>query len=146
MENAAQTLGRLRAIAGVDADAVTIDLRAANLQGIDFEGGNFNRRAAERRAVAGGRPPHAQMQGQTSARADAGGKPVARANAGGNPLDAQMQGATSCAQMQGADLLHAQMQGANLGTREMQGATSHAQMQGATLFSSKFDAKTRLKC
>ena len=87
MENAAQTLGRLRAIAGVDADAVTIDLRAANLQGIDFEGGNFNRRAAEGRAVAGGKAPAARRcRGQTSARAVAGGRAWSRANAGGRPV------------------------------------------------------------
>ena len=114
MENAAQTLGRLRAIAGVDADAVTIDLRAANLQGIDFEGGNFNRARLE----------GAQFQGAKL-------------------WQAQMQGADLChAQMQGAQLLDAQMQRVNLRYAQMQGADlSHSQLQGAEICFAKFDAE-----
>ena len=144
MENAAQTLGRLRAIAGVDADAVTIDLRAANLQGIDFEGGNFNRRAAERRAVAGGKAPAARRcRGQTSD-AQMQGANLVRADAGGRPADAQMQGASlDSRQLQGAILARnagatfdAQMQGANLAYARDAGGKPHARADagGDTLF------------
>ena len=63
MENAVQTLGRLRAIAGVDADAVTIDLRAANLQAIDFEGGNFNGARLNGAQLQGADLSQAQMEG-----------------------------------------------------------------------------------
>ena len=112
MENAAQTLGRLRAIAGVDADAVTIDLRAANLQGIDFEGGNFNRRAAGGCAVAGGKAPAGadaggkprtrRCRGQTCVTRKCRGQTCGRANAGGNPRARECRGQPVRAQMQGA--------------------------------------------
>ena len=138
MENAAQTLGRLRAIAGVDADSVTIDLRAANLQGIDFEGGNFNRARLE----------GAQLQAANLVRAQMQGAKLWFAQMQGAKLwQAQMQRAELFgAQMQGADLQQAELQGANLLDAEMQGADlRRAQMQGTTLFSSKFDAKTTIK-
>jgi uncharacterized protein YjbI with pentapeptide repeats len=117
MENAVQTLGRLRAIAGVDADAVTIDLRAANLQGIDFEGGNFNR----------ARLNGAQLQGA-------------------NLEDAHFQRALLWdAQMQGAHLCNAQMQGAGIQLAQMQGADlTEARIQGVEIFKTKFDAKSFL--
>lgn len=96
MENAVQTLGRLRAIAGVDADAVTIDLRAANLQGIDFEGGNFNRARLEGAQLQRATLWHTQMEGA-------------------DLRNAQMQGVyLMLTQMQGADLSWAQMQGADI--------------------------------
>lgn len=41
MEKAVQTLGRLLDIPGVNAADVTIDLRGANLQGVDVERGNY---------------------------------------------------------------------------------------------------------
>jgi uncharacterized protein YjbI with pentapeptide repeats len=138
MENAVQTLGRLRAIAGVDADAVTIDLRAANLQGIDFEGGNFNRARLNGAQLQGARLWFAQMQGAKLWQAQLQGAKL---------LQAQMQRAELFgAQMQGADLQQAELQGANLLDAEMQGADlRRAQMQGTTLFSLKFDAKTTIK-
>ena len=128
MENAAQTLGRLRAIAGVDADAVTIDLRAANLQGIDFEGGNFNGARLNGAQLQGANLADAQMQranlatrrcrGQTlcADAHNAGCKPMGRADAGGRPRRA--------AGMMRADRCRRRLQGATSGTREMQGATS----------------------
>ena len=117
MENAAQTLGRLRAIAGVDADAVTIDLRAANLQGIDFEGGNFN----------GARLNGAQLQGA-------------------NLWQRRCRGQSSWhAQMQGADLWHAQMQGADLATRKCRGQTSSAQCRGQPMGRARCRGQTSVR-
>jgi uncharacterized protein YjbI with pentapeptide repeats len=117
MENAVQTIGRLRAIAGVDADAVKIDLRAANLQGIDFEGGNFNRARLNGAQLQGANLWQAQLQGT-------------------NLWQAQMQGAKLWqAQMQGADLRHAQMQGADLVQAGFDAKTTfnHANLMGGAI-------------
>ena len=124
MENAVQTLGRLRAIAGVDADAVKIDLREANLQGIDFEGGNFNGARLNDAQLQGADLQHAWMQ-----RTDL--------------EHAQMQGADlGCARMKGADLWQAHMQRAILWNAQMQGAIlSHSQLQGAKISFAEFDAE-----
>ena len=166
MENAAQTLGQLRAIAGVDADAVTMDLRAANLQGIDFEGGNFNRARLNGAQLQGANLEDAHFQ-----RADLDDTHLQCANLYGAVLDAdlneaQLLGASlEFAQLQGAILSGAQcfeayfqeapMQGANLECAYLQRARlsyaklqranlMFAQMQGAKILSAEFDAETEI--
>ena len=157
MENAAQTLGRLRAIAGVDADAVTIDLRAANLQGIDFEGGNFNRARLEGAQLQGAKLRQAQMQGANlGTRSCRGQSCVTRKCRGQTCRTRKCRGQSSCARKcrgqsscarkcRGTALRRADAGGKPRASADAGGKPRCAQMQGATLFSSKFDAKTTIK-
>lgn len=118
MEKAAQTLGRLRGIEGLEN--LSIDLRAANLQGFDLQGLNFDTARMSSARIEGAKLREAQMQA-----ADLSG--------------AQMQGAVlSFAEMQGANLLRAEMKGADLTGAKMQRANlSFAEMQGAGLSEAK---------
>jgi uncharacterized protein YjbI with pentapeptide repeats len=146
MQNAAQVLGRLAQIDGVDPDKVEIDLRGANLQGFDLRGAVFNKARLMGALMQGADLGVAQMQGADLRGALMQGADLSRAKMQGADLGvAQMQGADLFgAQMQGADLFGAKMQGAVLGGAQMQGAflfgakmqgadLSRAQMQGANL-------------
>ena len=143
MENAAQTLGRLRAIAGVDADAVTIDLRAANLQGIDFEGGNFNRARLEGAQLQGAKLRQAQMQGAKLWFAQMQGANLAGADAEGGALGAQMGQSCVTRKCRGQTCVTRKCRGQTYGTRKCRGQTCRtrkcrgqarqAQMQGRAL-------------
>ena len=128
MEKAAQTMGRIRTISGVDLGEVGLDVRFCNLQGCDLKNLNF-----DKAIIQGARLQAAQMQRTQMQGADL--------------RDAQMQGARLWdAQMQGANLTWAQMQGANLMDAQMQGASlTKAQMQGADLRQTEFDAETNFR-
>ncbi|MDB2578633.1 pentapeptide repeat-containing protein, partial [Tateyamaria sp.] len=168
MENAVQTLGRLRAIAGVDADAVTIDLRAANLQGIDFEGGNFNRARLNGAQLQGANLKDAHFH-----RADLSDAHLQRANLLRTRLQsarlkrAHLQAADlNCAKLQLARMHNARLQEAILTMAELEGAILHlawlqeaglgraklqgakllgALLQGAYLWQTEFDSETDLR-
>ncbi len=70
IENAVQTLGRLRGKDGVVADDITIDLRGANLQGIDVESGNFDKARLSGAQLQGADLSGAQLQGADLIRAE----------------------------------------------------------------------------
>jgi uncharacterized protein YjbI with pentapeptide repeats len=126
MENAAQTLGRLRGIDGVEATKVPIDLRRANLQGFDLRRVNFDNARLDGAQMQGADLGRAQMQGT-----DLGGAQMQ----GAIFFGAEMQRADlSWTKMQGAELRKAKMQRAYLFRAEMWGADlSWAKMQGANL-------------
>jgi len=63
MEKAAQTLGRLKDIAGVVAEDVPIDLRGANLQGFDLHGLTFEKAQMQGARLEGANLRAAQMEG-----------------------------------------------------------------------------------
>ncbi len=90
MEKAAQTLGRLRNIPGIDPNKTRIDLRDANLQGFDLSDLNFDKALLA----------EARMEGAIL-------------------IDVRLEGAElSFSRMEGADLTRAHMDGAVLdGTR-----------------------------
>ena len=125
MEKAAQTLGRLKEIDGVDPDEIEIDLRGANLQGFDLRGLRFDKALLQ----------HARMEG-----ADLSGAWME----GADLFEARMQGADLFrARMQGANLRWARMEGADLTGARMEGAyLIEARMEGANLTGARFDAKT----
>jgi hypothetical protein len=115
MQKAAQTMGRIRTIDGVDLGEVGLDLRFCNLQGCDLKNLNFDKAMMQGAHLQGAQMWRTQMQGARL-------------------WDAQMQEAGLWdAQMQGAGLMDAQMQGADL---------TEAQMQGASLRKTEFDAET----
>ncbi len=157
MENAVQTLGRLRGKDGVVADDITIDLRGANLQGIDVESGNFDKARLSGAQLQGAHLSGAQLQGAYLIEAQLQGAYLGFAELQGADLSrAQLQGAhLSGAQLQGADLGFAELQGADLSRAQLQGAylieaqlqgahLFRAQLQGAYLFRAEFDAATSL--
>ena len=117
VEKAAQTLGRLRDIAGAYTDTMSIDLRGANLQGFDLNGLCF----------ATARLQGARMEGADLAQARM---------EGANLRAARMEGANlRQARMDEADLREARMEGANLRAIRLCGASLRAaQMAGADLY------------
>ena len=95
VEKAAQTLGRLRDIMGADLDAITIDLRGANLQGFDLNNLCFDIAKLQR----------ARMEGA-------------------DLTEARLAGADlRFARMEGAYLREARLEGANLSMAQMDAAT-----------------------
>ncbi|MCP3969446.1 MAG: pentapeptide repeat-containing protein [Rhodobacteraceae bacterium] len=158
MEKAAQTLGRLKDIAGVVADDIPVDLRDANLQGFDLKGLCFDKAQMSKARMEGARLYDSRMQGVQLDRAWMQGVNLSVTQMQGAKLiGAQMQGADlSVTQMQGAKLIRAQMQGANLfgarmqgaylGGAQMQGASlSGAQMQGANLFEARMQGANLIR-
>ena len=123
MEKAAQTMGRIRTISGVDLGEVSLDLRFCNLQGCDLKNLNFDKAIMEGARLQAAQMWRTQMQGARL-------------------LDAQMQGARLWgAQMQGARLMDAQMQGASITEAQLQRANlSAANMHGAILADSDLTA------
>ena len=103
MEKAAQTLGRLRTIDGVDPDDIPIDLRGANLQGFDLRKLSFPNAQFDRARMEGADLRGARMEGARL-------------------IGARMEGANlSWAGMTGAHLRNTGMEGAHLRNTEMEG-------------------------
>lgn len=127
VEKAAQTLGRLKDIPGVDSDNIVIDLRGVNLQGFDLSGSNF-----VKANLSGARLEGANLNGARMANANLS---AARME-GAILLGGQMEMANLwAAQMEIADLTMACLTRATLTFVRMEGADlSFAQMERATLF------------
>jgi len=138
MENAVQTLGRLKAIEGVDPDKVPIDLRGANLQGFFLNGANFDNARLNRAKMQGTNLSGAKMQGAGFYLAEMQGAILRWA---------MMRKAILIgAKMQGTVLSDAQMQEAHLNESQMQGAVlDGAQIQGAIFWQTMMDSTTSLK-
>ena len=122
MQKAAQTMGRIRTIDGVDLGEVVLDVRFCNLQGCDLKKLNFDKAMMEYARLQGAQMLRTQMQGADLFRA-------------------QMQGARLWgAQMQGATLWGAQMQGADLSGPEFDAETKFlgADLSGARIYSVDF--------
>jgi len=110
MQKAAQTMGRIRTVIGVDLGEVV--LRFCNLQGCDLTDLNFDKAMIQGARLQGAQMSYTQMQG------------------------AHLQGA----QMQGAGLAYAQMQGAELYETEFDAETDFlgADLSGAQIYSVDF--------
>jgi len=136
MENAAQTLGRLPKIDGVESAKVDVDLRRANLQGFALHGLTFDQAQMQGAEMQSAYLHKAKMKGADLLEAKMQRADLRKAQMQGASLSwTQMQEADlSGTQMQGAVLIRAQMQKASLGGAQMQGAVlSGAQMQRAVL-------------
>ncbi|WP_164744950.1 pentapeptide repeat-containing protein [Alexandriicola marinus] len=137
-----------------------LDLRETNLQGADFEHGDFENARFDGAQLQGARLVGAQMQGAGLVGAQMQGADLVETQMQGAVLlgarmqgalfrgarmqgvnlhSAQMQGAAfRLTQMQGADLVETQMQGADLSFARMQGANLwQARMQGADLMEAR---------
>jgi uncharacterized protein YjbI with pentapeptide repeats len=148
MEKAAQTMGRIRAISGVDLGEVGLDVRFCNLQGCDLNDLNFDNAIMQGARLQAAQMRRTQMRGARLWDAQMQGAHLWGAQLQGALLmGAQMQGANlTGAQMQRALLIGAQMQGADLTGAQMQGANLwDAQMQGANLRKTEFDAETNFR-
>ena len=127
MEKAAQTMGRIRTISGVDLGEVGLDVRFCNLQGCDLKNLNFDKAIMQGARLQAAQMWRTQMQGARL-------------------WDAQMQGADlTGAQMQGADLTDAQIQKAKLRQTEFDAETNFlgADLSGAQIRSVDF-SQTRI--
>jgi hypothetical protein len=147
VEKAAQTLGRLRDIMGADLDAITIDLRGANLQGFDLNNLCFDIAKLQRARMEGADLIAARMEGAELFGARMAGAYLVKAQLAGTDLGfARMEGAYLFkAQMAGADLTEARLAGADLRFARMEGAyLREARMEGANLSMARMDAATDL--
>ena len=130
IQNAVQTLGRLRQIEGVETQHVTIDLRNANLQGVNFDGGRFEFALLNK--------AHLHAANLTAAKfvqADFSDAKLQKAVL----VEAEMQNATFiAAKMQFAILRHAGLLGADLRAANLSNADlSDAQLGKADLTAAK---------
>jgi uncharacterized protein YjbI with pentapeptide repeats len=145
VEKAAQTLGRLRDIAGVDIAVITIDLRGANLQGFDLDGLCFAKAKLSGARMEAAYLWQARMEGADLGWARMEGADLSEARMeGANLSRARMEGASLYgALMEGADLKWARMEGAILSAAWMEGADLRwALMEGADLRTARFDSAT----
>ena len=167
VEKAAQTLGRLRDIAGAYTDTMSIDLRGANLQGFDLNGLCFATARLQGARMEGADLAQARMEGANlrQARMDEADLREARME-GANLRAIRLCGASlRAAQMAGADLYKAEMVGANLFEARMgradlrfanmggvnlrrarlEGADlTEARMEGTKMWNTQLDATTHL--
>lgn len=142
MQNAVQTIGRMRKKFATGLAMETIDLSHCNLQAMALSHDSY---CFDGILFAG-----SQMQGAKLYRAQLQGALLSAAQMQGANLGwAQMQGANLCAALlQGTNLGGARMQGANLGGARMQGANlgeaylqqadlSRVKLQGANLLGAR---------
>lgn len=155
VEKAVQTLGRLLDVPGIQADAVIIDLREANMQGCDprglrfskaklndarIEGANFSGARMEGADLSGARMEGANLHDTRMQRANLFHTRIEKADL----RSARMEEARLFqARMEGASLFQAQLKRADLRNARMEGAgLSCARMEGANLTSARFDRST----
>lgn len=116
MENATQTLGRLKAIAGVNPNTVYIDLRNANLQGYELKGAKFQNGLFGKANIDGAKFYDANLNGADFTSAHMNATQLNRAN---------LQGADiSFTELQSANLKGANLTGADLYWAEMNSSTN----------------------
>ncbi|MFT5344126.1 MAG: hypothetical protein ACI9BH_003352, partial [Paracoccaceae bacterium] len=112
MENAAQTLGRLKTISSVDPSAISIDLRGANLQEFNLNGAVLTNAKLIGANLQNTQLEHAQMQETRLSSAKM---------QGANLKYTDLQNATlPWAKMQIVDLTGADLRNADFGFAEMQ--------------------------
>jgi uncharacterized protein YjbI with pentapeptide repeats len=146
VEKAAQTQGRLRDIAGVDKDNITIDLRGANLQGFDLKGLCFDYAKMDGARMEGANLSGARMNRANLNNALADGANLSRVQMGrANLSKARMEAVDlNDALMNGADLSAARMEKANLSKARMEGAKlEQARMRRVVLDNTIFNSATR---
>lgn len=155
MEKAAQTLGRLKEINGLNPKDISIDLRGANLQGFDFFGLNFDAALLQFARLEGANLSFARLEGADLSHARLEGARLSSARLEGADLwHARLEGAILSyawmeratllgARLEGADLSYARMEGADLREARMEGAIlSSARLKGAILWNVQFDSQT----
>ncbi len=132
-EKAAQTLGRLRDIVGVDLARLRLDLRRANLQGFGLRELNFEKADLSEARLEGADLSLVRLAGTNL--------PGARLE-GADLLGARLEGANlSAARLEGANLSEARLEGADLRWARLQGANlSEARLEGADLSSARLEA------
>lgn len=133
VEKAAQTLGRLKGIPGVDAEAIRIDLRGANLQHFDLAARQADGLDA---MFSGAKMAKARLEGAFLDKAHLEDVNLANARMEGARLDgARMQGARlRGTRLEGASLRGTQIEGVALWKTNLTGAEGLSPEQLATAF------------
>ena len=145
MENAVQTLGRLKTITGVDPNAISIDLRGANLQGFDLNGAVLEKANLIGANLQNAQLEHAKLKEILLSSARMQGASLRYSDLqSATLLETEMQIVNlSEVDLRKADLSLTKMQSANLSAAQMQGTVVwYANLQGAILTRTAMDLGT----